>query len=269
MRGLPMGVGREVKVVARAVCTRRRIDMKEIFDMKLKTQLMVATAAFACAGVAFSQTAPVAEPRNVVQLSATGTVEVEQDLLVLNLATSKEAADATTVQTQLKQALDAALKEARRNAQPGQLDVRTGPFGLYPRYGKDGKINGWQGRAELVLEGRDFARITATASKIQTLAITQVAFSLSTEARAKVEGEAQTQAINQFKARASELTKGFGFSDYSLREVSVNSNEMLPGPRPRMMAAEAKMGMSSDSAVPVEAGKAQVIVNVSGSVQMR
>ena len=269
MRGLPMGVGREVKVVARAVCTRRRIDMKEIFDMKLKTQLMVATAAFACAGVAFSQTAPVAEPRNVVQLSATGTVEVEQDLLVLNLATSKEAADATTVQTQLKQALDAALKEARRNAQPGQLDVRTGPFGLYPRYGKDGKINGWQGRAELVLEGRDFARITATASKIQTLAINQVAFSLSTEARAKVEGEAQTQAINQFKARASELTKGFGFSDYSLREVSVNSNEMLPGPRPRMMAAEAKMGMSSDSAVPVEAGKAQVIVNVSGSVQMR
>ena len=243
--------------------------MKEMFDMKLKTQLMVATAAFACAGVAFSQTAPVAEPRNVVQLSATGTVEVEQDLLVLNLATSKEAADATTVQTQLKQALDAALKEARRNAQPGQLDVRTGPFGLYPRYGKDGKINGWQGRAELVLEGRDFARITATASKIQTLAINQVAFSLSTEARAKVEGEAQTQAINQFKARASELTKGFGFSDYSLREVSVNSNEMLPGPRPRMMAAEAKMGMSSDSAVPVEAGKAQVIVNVSGSVQMR
>ena len=84
--------------------------------MKLKTQLMVATAALACAGVAFAQTAPVAEPRNVVQLSANGTVEVQQDLLVLNLATSKEAADAATVQTQLKLALDAALTEAKRIA---------------------------------------------------------------------------------------------------------------------------------------------------------
>ena len=237
--------------------------------MKNTTKLIAASALIACASAAFAQNAPAPELRNVVQLSATGTVEVQQDLLVLNLATSKEAADAATVQTQLKQALDAALTEAKRNAQPGQLDVRTGPFGLYPRYGKDGKINGWQGRAELVLEGRDFARITATAGKIQTLAISQVAFGLSREARAKVESEAQTQAIEQFKARAAELAKGFGFANYGLREVAVNSNEMSPGPRPRMMAAEAKVASFSDSAVPVEAGKAQVTVNVSGSVQMR
>ena len=51
--------------------------------------------------------------------------------------------------------------------------------------------------------------------------------------------------------------------------MAVNSNEMSPGPRPRMMAAEAKVASFSDSAVPVEAGKAQVTVNVSGSVQMR
>ncbi len=205
-----------------------------------------------------------------MQLSATGTVEVQQDLLVLNLSTNKEAADAATVQAQLKQALDTALTEAKRNAQPGQLDVRTGPFGLYPRYGKDGKINGWQGRAELVLEGRDFARITATAGKIQTLAISNVAFGLSREARAKVETEAQTEAIEQFKSRAAELAKGFGFSSYSLREVAVNSNEMFPGLRPRMMEMKSSVAaMGADASVPVEAGKAQVIVNVSGSVQMR
>ena len=238
--------------------------------MKNTTKFVAAGALLACAASVFAQTsAPPAEPRNVVQLSATGSVEVQQDLLVVNLATNKEAADAATVQTQLKQALDAALAEAKRSAQPGQMDVRTGSFGMYPRYGKDGKINGWQGRAELVLEGRDFARITATAGKIQTLSISQVGFGLSREARAKVEGEAQTQAIEQFKARAAELAKAFGFSNYALREVAVNSNESMPAPRPRMMAAEAKMGSYSDAPVPVEAGKAQVIVNVSGSVQMR
>jgi len=222
-----------------------------------------------CASGAFSQALPAPELRNVVQLGASGSVEVQQDLLVLNLAASKEGADASGVQSQLRQALDAALAEARRSAQPGQLDVRTGAFGLYPRYGKDGKINGWQGRAELVLEGRDFSRITGTAARMTTMAISQVSFGLSREARAKVEGEAQVQAIEQFKARATELAKGFGFSGYSLREVSVNTNEMNPGPRPRMMAAEAKVGALADAPVPVEAGKAQVIVNVSGSVQMR
>ena len=238
--------------------------------MKSYSKFMAASAMLACAGAVFAQSHPAAEVRNVVQLSATGTVEVQQDLLVLNLGTSKEGSDAAGVQSQLRQALDAALAEAKRNAQPGQLDVRTGPFGLYPRYGKDGKINGWQGRAELVLEGRDFSRITTTATKIQSMAISQVSFGLSREARAKVEGEAQTQAIEQFKVRAAELAKGFGFSGYSLREVAVNSNEINPGPRPRMMAVEAKMGsMAADAPMPVEAGKAQVVVNVSGSVQMR
>lgn len=239
--------------------------------MKITTRLIATAALLACCtGAALAQNTAPPELRNVVQLSATGTVEAQQDLLVVTLATSKEGTDASAVQAQLKQALDTALAEAKRNAQTGQLDVRTGPFGLYPRYAKDGKINGWQGRAELVLEGRDFARITSTAGKVQTMAISQVAFALSREARAKVETEAQTQAIEQFKARAAELAKGFGFANYSLREVAVNSNEMSPGPRPRMMAMEANKASSfSDSAVPVEAGKAQVVVTVSGSVQMR
>ena len=237
--------------------------------MQRTIKTIAACALMAGAVAAYAQN-PSAPPQNVLQLSASGTVQVQQDLLVLTLAATKEAADAAGVQTQLKQALDAALAEARRAAQPQQMDVRTGAFGMYPRYGKDGKITGWQGRAELVLEGRDFPRITATAGKIQTLAISQVAFGLSREARAKVETEAQAQAIEAFKARASELARGFGFGGYSLREVAVNSNEMSPGPRPRMMAMEAKAASyASDAPVPVEAGKAQVVVTVAGSVQLK
>lgn len=237
--------------------------------MQRTIKTIAACALMAGAVAAYAQN-PSAPPQNVLQLSASGTVQVQQDLLVLTLAATKEAADAAGVQTQLKQALDAALVEARRAAQPQQMDVRTGAFGMYPRYGKDGKITGWQGRAELVLEGRDFPRITATAGKIQSMSISQIAFDLSREARAKVETEAQAQAIEAFKARASELARGFGFGGYTLREVAVNSNEMSPGPRPRMMAMEAKAASyASDAPVPVEAGKAQVVVTVAGSVQLK
>jgi len=231
---------------------------------------LITAAALACAtGAVQAQATLTPAPQNVVTLESSGTVEVQQDVLVLTLGTAKEGKDAATVQTQLRQALDTALAEVRKTAEPKLMDVRTGNFSLSPRYGQNQQITGWQGRAELVLEGRDFARITAAAGKIPSMPISQVAFALSREARAKVETEAQTQAIDQFKARAAELAKGFGFANYSLREVAVNSNEMSPGPRPRMMAMEAKTSSFSDSAVPVEAGKAQVVVTVSGSVQMR
>ena len=211
---------------------------------------------------------PYAAPQNVVHLAAQAAVDVQQDLLSVSMNTTREGPDAGTVQNQLKAALDAALAEAKRAAQPGQMEVRTGNFSLSPRYGRDGKINGWQGSAELVLEGRDFARISTAAGKIQTLTMGNVTFGLSREQRTKVEGEAQAMAIDRFKARASEIAKGFGFAGYSLREVSVNANDQGVVPRPRMMAMEAKASMS-DAPVPVEAGKSTVLVTVSGTVQLK
>ena len=229
---------------------------------------LICAMAVAIAGAspaAVAQTIPA--PQNVLQLSATGTVEVQQDLLMLSLTTTREGPDANAVQSQLKSALDAALAEARKAALPGQMDVRTGNFSLYPRYARDGKISGWNGTAELILEGRDFPRITQAAGRIQTLTLGGVSFGLSREQRAKVETDAQGIAIERFKAKAGELARGFGFSGYSLREVAVNSSDHGV-PRPRMMAQELKAS-SADAAVPVEAGKTTVVITVSGSVQLR
>jgi predicted secreted protein len=233
-----------------------------------KIKLIAACVALAAAGAASSAMAQnMAPPQNVLQLTASGTVEVQQDLLSMTLTTTRDATDAATVQSQLKAAVDAALAEAKKNAQPGQLDVRTGNFSLSPRYTREGKINGWQGSAEMVLEGRDFPRITQTAGRITTLNVGNVGFALSREQRAKSETEAQTIAIDNFKQKATELAKGFGFGGYTLREVSVNANDSGPI-RPRVMAAAAK-SFAADAPVPVEAGKASVVVNVSGSVQLR
>lgn len=233
------------------------------------TKVIAACALITWATSSFSQNfVPREDLRNVAQLAANGSVEVQQDLLSITMSTSAGGADANAVQTQLKQALEAALAIARPAVLAGQLDLRTGNFSLYPRYDKNGKINGWQGSTEMVLEGRDFSRITGTAGKIQSLTMGNVSFALSKEQRAKVEAEAQTLAIERFKAKALEVTKGFGFTGYTLREVSINANDQGFQPRPRMVAMQAK-SMESDSAVPVEAGKTTVMVSVSGSVQMK
>ena len=241
-----------------------------MFKPLYATKTIAACALITCVTGLYAQ--PISGMRdalqNVAQLSASGSVEVQQDLLSIAMNTTATGADANAVQTQLKQALDAALAIARPAVVPGQLDLRTGNFSLYPRYDKNGKISGWQGSTELVLDGRDFTRITTTAGKIQSLTMGNISFALSREQRTKVEAEAQTIAIDRFKAKALEVSRNFGFTGYTLREVSINANDQNFQPRPRAMAMQAKSA-DAESAVSVEAGKSTVLVNVNGSVQMR
>lgn len=234
--------------------------------MKSWSGILATSALLLAASMATAQNLP--PPQNVVQLSSDATVEVQQDWLVLTMNTTRDGADATLVQTRLRQALETALQQVRPLAQPGQLDIRTGNFNLYPQHDRDSRITGWQGTVELVLEGRDFALIGSAAGKVQTLTMAGVQFSLSRTQRERAQEQAQAMAIDRFKANAADIAKGFGFGGYTLREVSVQANDQGGMPRPRMLALQAK-GMAAEAAVPIEAGKAAVVVTVSGSVQLR
>ena len=214
-----------------------------------------------------AQTAPP-PPLGVVGLSASASTEVTKDLLNVALSVTREGQDAATVQSQLKQALDAALAEAKKAARPGQLEVQTGNFSLYPRYSPKGGINGWQGSAELVIEGRDMPAIAQLTGKITTMTIARVGYSLSRELREKVEGDVAAQAITRYRAKAAEYAKQFGYSGYTIREVNVNSGEPVMYAAAPMMRAKT-MSAASDESLPIEAGKGTVTVTVNGTVQMR
>jgi predicted secreted protein len=218
-----------------------------------------------CAGTAAAQMAP--PPANVVSLSASASVEVTKDLLTVALSVTKDGQDAAGVQSQLKQALDAALAEAKKAARPGQLEVQTGNFSLYPRYSPKGGITGWQGSAELVIEGRDMPAIGQLTGRVTTMTIARVGYGLSRELREKVEGDVAAQAITRYRAKAADVAKQFGFAGYTIREVSVNTGEPVMYAAAPMMRAKT-MSASADESLPVEAGKGTVTVTVNGSVQM-
>lgn len=236
--------------------------------MKFEMAALAAGALLAVAGAAHAtDTPPVpAAPAGVVSLAAGATAEVARDTMTLTLSVTRDGVDAAAVQTALKQALDAALAEAKKAARPGQVDVQTGNFALFPRYNKQNAISGWQGSAELVVEGRDMQAIAALAGRISTMTIARVAYGLSRELREKTEAELTAQAIANYRARATNAARQFGYAGYTLREVNIGSDETrppIPAPRMRAMAA-----VASDEALPVEAGKSAVSVTVSGSVQL-
>jgi len=235
--------------------------------MKYHIKLIALGAFMLSANAAFGQTMAPPLPSQRVNLSASATVQVPQDELTLTLSTQREGANAPEVQSQLKTALDAALKLAKQQAQSPQMRVSTGRFGLSPRHDRNGKLVGWQGTAELVLQGNDFVRIGQTAGQLLTLSVASVSFGLSSQLRQQAQAQAQSQAIEQFQKSASEIAKSFGFGGYTLGEVHVNANQVAPV-RPYMMAASAR-AMADEAPVPLEAGLGNVSVNVTGSVQLK
>lgn len=230
-------------------------------------------ACLAVPGWALAQTTVLPAPQNVLSLAAEASTEVRQDLLTLVLAATREGPDATQVQSQVRQLLEAALAQARKAVRPGQLEVRTGGFSVYPRYSTKpnggNTISNWQARGELVLEGRDSAAISQLAGQLDGLTVGRMSFGLSREAREKVEAEVAAQAISRFKARAERYAQAFGFASYSLREVSVNGAEVGGSVAPQMLQmARAKAMSAADESQPAEAGKATVSVSVTGSIQL-
>lgn len=212
--------------------------------------------------------ADTSQPTNVITLTASATVEVPSDTMLVTMRVTREGKTPSAVQAALSQALDAALVEAKRAAKPGDMEVRTGGFSVHPRYQPNNVISGWQGSADLLIQGRDIKGISELVARLPTMTVAGSDFLLSRQQRQKVEAEVAADAVAAFRAKADTYTKLFGFSSYTIRAVRINSNEPHH-PRPVGTMMGASMAATRAEALPVEPGKEQVTVSVDGSVQMR
>ena len=149
----------------------------------------------------------------------------------MTLTTTREATDAATVQSQL-QAPPSTPPWPRRARARSRASSTCAPATSACRRATRARARSAAGRARpnWCSKAGTSPRITQTAGTHPTLTVGNVGFGLSREQRAKVEAEAQTLAIDNFKQKAGELAKGFGFGGYTLREVSVNAQPERPDP---------------------------------------
>ncbi len=215
----------------------------------------------AFAGAAHAQTMPV--PAGVLSLSAQASTEVPQDTVDITMFYEQDGQEPGALSAELNRRATAALDEARSG---GAVSARTGQFAVTPNTDRDGKLTGWRGRVEIVLESHDFNAAAKLAGKLgASLQIGGVNYSLSPEAERTAEQKLGAQAIAAFRARAEDAARAFGYGGYTIREVNLSGgNGARPMPRMMMMAAA-----PSAAPVAVSGGTATVTVTVNGSVQMR
>ena len=208
------------------------------------------------------------DPDGVVSLNSSATVQVPNDWITVQFSTSKEGSDANAVQAALKEALGTALAQARQVAKPdGHAEVQGGGFSLQPRFNNKGVVNGWSGTTSLTVQGRDMGTIAELAGRVQSMTVGSLDYSVSREAREKVEGDVAAQAIARFRAKAADYAKAFGYATFTIRDANVNIDNGQPTPRP--FRAKIAQASSMSEALPVEAGSGSVTANVNGSVQLK
>jgi predicted secreted protein len=213
---------------------------------------LAAPLAFASAAV-HAQGVTQAEPSGVLSLNAQASAEVPQDVVDITLFYEQEASDPSALTSTLNQRADAALRQAKGVS---GVTARTGSFSIYPSTDRDGRISAWRGRTEVVLESHDFAAASKLAGQMASnMQVGNVQFSLSPEAQRAAEQKLTGEAI--------------GYSGYSIREVNIGHNGVMP--RPMMMMSARAMGADAKAAapLPLEAGTSTVTVTVNGSVQMK
>lgn len=228
--------------------------------MQCAAQAVLCLLAFN-AGAATHELAP-AQTGTRMTLQATASAEVPQDTVRITLAAETEAADQATASQELAAAMAAATKEAQGAA---GITSHTGSYGIWPSRDQAGKINGWHGRGEIVLESKDFAAASALATRMNgKVAISNIVFVLSNEARQAQEQKLLRQVAQTFKARALEAARAFGFAGYRIEQLDLSgAGAAPPVPRPYMMRAVANSGGAN---APLEGGNTVVSVSVNGTI---
>jgi predicted secreted protein len=210
-----------------------------------------------------SQSIYADEAYNRVDLRAEASREVPNDLLNAQMSVEFQAREASDVANHINGAMNEALKIAQSYK---DVKVSSGWQSTYPVYGKNAKLEGWRGSAQLKLESANFKEASALIGKLQELLhLSGITFSISQDAMQRTENELIAEGMDAFKSRADKISKALGGSTYKI--VHININEGTPYPRP-VYAARAAIAGATVQQPEFVAGENTVTMQVQGTIEV-
>lgn len=229
--------------------------------MSLRSALLALVVLLAVPLASAAQ-APAEPLFNLVTLRADAHREVPNDLLGAVLAAEAEGSDTAQLAGEVNAAMQKALAVAKAYR---SVTAGSGTYQTFPVYDK-GRIQRWRVRQELRLQSTDLPAATDLIGKLQAgLVVTGMSLSVSPELRRKTENALYAEAIAAFEERARLVRDAVKAGGYRIRDLDLSGGG---GPQPLRMLARAA---AAEGRVPpaVEPGSSQIVVTVSGTVQLQ
>ncbi|MFN7834260.1 MAG: SIMPL domain-containing protein [Burkholderiaceae bacterium] len=197
----------------------------------------------------------------LLHLEANAQAEVATDLASVQWFCEVSDSSAAAASSRASALLTEAL--GKLDGATAVLQRRTG-LKTYTNNYSNGKIAGWRARAEITLEGTDFVELSKAGQRIAgPFAIGNIGYRLSDTARKREEARLTAEAVSEFRDKAAQAARFFGFSGYELAEVQVSQSQAPELPQRMMMVGAAR----ADTPAPLEGGLQTLQVSVRGAVQ--
>ncbi len=215
---------------------------------------------------AYAQARSNGDSGPILRLEAQTSREVVDDTAYAVFFVEREGPQPDEPQSAANAVLQSALAALKADA---RLRVRSGNYSTHPRYSRDGRIDAWRVRAELVAEATDPAAISqASVTLSGRMNIGSIGFRLSPELRSRTEKALTGEAAENFYERARSAARALGYGGVELIEANYGTGmPAQPIPLGRAMAASAAPAAAVP--VPLEPGRSIVTVTFSGSVRLR
>ena len=233
---------------------------------RLTTLLSLAAPLFLLAPLA--PAAERADPAaTVLNLSASAQREIANDQMIATLYVQDRQPQPGALANHLNQLINRAQSDARGYK---NVEVSSGSYNSWPAYNKSGKIDGWQGRAELKLKSRDMAQGSELIAKLQGYMLLEgVQFVVSDDARRAAEKAMIPEAIAALMEQAQIAAKALGKNTLNMHQLTIGNQS--PPPVPLLMRSKT-LAMTADAEVaPAEwqPGRSQLQLQVNGQLELR
>jgi predicted secreted protein len=203
------------------------------------------------------------EPRyNRVDLMASASMDVENDLLIAIVFAEVEDND----QADAADAVNRAISWAAERADAvSSIEAQTTNYNTRPVYANGRRIVGWVARQSLRLESQDAEALSELLGELQQrVAIQSINYGISRAARDAAEDELIAEALARFSRRASLVARELGQDGYRIVHINVGT---AGGFRPQE-AMMRTMAVADVAAPTIEAGTQTMSVTINGTVEL-
>lgn len=199
---------------------------------------------------------------DAVSFSVSRERSVGNDILVVELYSQHDGADAADVSSRVNDDVGWAIDQAKEVA---GVIIQTAGYHSQPVY-RDQRLVGWRVRQSVRLESKDAAGLGDLVGDLQSrLGIASMSYRISSQQRAQVEDELIGAAIVAFGERARLIADSLNRTGYRVVKMDVITDRAT-APRIRSMAASADS--AAMTAPSIEPGEQVVRVMVNGTIEV-
>lgn len=207
-----------------------------------------------------------------LNLSVSESMEVEEDLLIVNLRFETEGKTSQDVQKDINKKMESALAEVQKQS---EISVSTENYSVYqytPPSNKGEKVQTiWKGSQSIQLKGSNSIEILKITGVLQSmgLAVNSLNYVVSPELNEKTRDSLMEKSIEKLLHKAKRVAKVLGKDDIQVLNINVDSNNYYPSPMLMRSSNTMVKNMDTESVPVTSPGQSRISTTVSANILIK